>query len=166
MTLSFLDEYGARFSADRRYRYRLWRSWGDRDNCCVWLMLNPSVANEVDPDPTVTKCMGFARRWGFSAITVVNLFALVSTDPKGLLKAGDPIGPGNDAAIEEALKGAGRVVLAWGSHAPVRKLIRARSTFRTFDHRAGTLGLNSDGSPRHPLMLSYDTPFGPLGTPS
>lgn len=164
MTLSFLDEYGARFSADRRYRYRLWRNWGTLDNCCVWLLLNPSTADEMAPDPTVTKCMRFARRWGYSGITVVNLFALVSTDPKGLLKVADPVGPGNDAAIDEAVRDARRIVLAWGTHAPVRKLIRERETFRTFDYRAGTLGRNADGTPRHPLMLAYDTPFEPLGS--
>lgn len=156
---------GAIFSPDRRYRYRLWRSWGDRDNRCVWVMVNPSTADETVPDQTITKCIGFAKKWGFTAIDVVNLFAFVSTDVRGLLEAGDPVGPDNDATIDEALTGARRIVLAWGSHAPVRSLIRTRETFRTFNGLTGTLGRNSDGSPRHPLMLAYDTPFEPLGAP-
>jgi len=82
---------GAVFSADRRYRYRLWRTWGTGRRV-LWILLNPSKAGAFDDDATIRKCRGFAKRWGFDGIEVVNLFALISTDPKGLLEAQDPIG--------------------------------------------------------------------------
>lgn len=174
---TFSFDSGATFSPDRRYRYRLWRTWGERENRVVFVGLNPSKAGEVSSDQTITKEIGFAKRWGFTALDKVNLFGLVSTDPRGLLKTDDPVGPENDTAIVEALKGARRVVLAWGSYRPdiavlVRaRLVRAREALlRTrwmlFEGAVtGTLGWTRDGSPRHPSRLAYDTPFTPLETP-
>lgn len=167
--LPFGFDSGATFSPCRGYRYRLWRSWGDRENRCVFMGVNPSDADEVDNDPTITKCIGFARRWGFGALDMINPFALVSTDVTALLRAGDPVGPDNDQAIRETLEGARRIVWAWGRHdARVRKLVQERiaaAGWFAIPRRceAGTLGHNGDGSPRHPLMLAYRTPFVPGG---
>jgi hypothetical protein len=169
MTLDLFPSSGATFSHDRKYRYRLWREWGDPANRCVWVMCNPSVASEAfeDSDPTVGKCMGFAKRWGYSAIDVVNLFAWVSTDVRGLLVAADPVGPKNDDAIVAAVTTAKRVVLAWGTHKPVSALLKARSASvhallaehcRAMAVVTFTLGRNMDLTPRHPLMLAYNTP--------
>lgn len=161
---------GARFSPDRRYRYRLWREWGDPEKRCVWVMLNPSIAGEDDDDPTVRKCIGFAKRWGFGAIDVVNLFALVSTHPSGLLFAEDPVGPANAEAMAEAFRGARRIVRAWGTHGPrihrlcvaqAPKLAHAMIQHMRIPCETGTLGRTNDGSPRHPLMLPYATPWCP-----
>ncbi len=82
----------ADFSPDRKYRYVLRRKIGSSARRVVFIMLNPSIADEVRTDPTVRRCVGFARRWGFGALEVVNLFALVSTDPNGLQDADDPVG--------------------------------------------------------------------------
>lgn len=161
LPLGFDD--GATLSACRKYRYRLWRAWGDRENRCVFVMLNPSTADESENDPTIRKCIGFAKRWGFGAIDVVNLFAWRDTDPTGLLSAADPVGPDNDDHIASAIGDARRVVWSWGKHDPrVRRLITNRTmcwSFAPEKAEAGTLGRNGDGSPRHPLMLAYATPF-------
>ncbi len=166
--MAFGFDEGATFSACRRYRYRLWRSWGNREHRVVFVMLNPSTADESTNDPTIRKCIGFAKRWGFGALDVVNLFAWRSTDPRGLLETVDAVGPDNDEAIADAIGAAGLVVLAWGKHPPVSKMIAARlaSMWYPLGHRqVGTLGRNSDGSPRHPLMLAYATPFVVEGQP-
>jgi hypothetical protein len=163
--LSLADRGGAVLSPCRRYRYRLWRSWGDLEKRVAFVMLNPSTADESKDDPTIRKCVGFAKRWGFGALDVVNLFAWRSTDPDGLLDAADPVGPDNDKMVRAVFDGADRVVLAWGSHgAKIRKMVHARvrsgsllSCSTTDDH--GTLGYCADLSPRHPLMLAYATPF-------
>lgn len=155
---------GATFSPDRVYRYRLWRSWGDRERRVVFVMLNPSTADETEPDPTITKCIGFAKRWGFEALDVVNLFAYVSPYPKSLRDVADPVGPENDEMLRHVLAEAGRIVLAWGTHAPVRSLIADRLLqlhalgLGPHDNRKSfRFGRCADGSPMHPLMLPYST---------
>jgi hypothetical protein len=103
-------ETGARFSIDRRYRYALWRVWDHDENLYNFLLLNPSSADEATNDPTIERCERRARRWGFGGLIVTNLFALCATDPAGLHRITDPIGPENDAAILETTQGCNR---AW-----------------------------------------------------
>lgn len=159
---------GATFSACGTYRYRLWRRWDPDARRCVFVGLNPSTADAARDDPTIRKCIGFAARWGFGAIEVVNLFAyagLRSTDPRSLLALADPVGPRNDAVLSGALGGAGRIVWAWGRHdARVRALVRTRvasAAWLSARHscETGCLGRSSDGSPRHPLRIGYATRF-------
>jgi len=108
------------FSEDRRHRYTLARIVRDtdpeRDSTVLFVCLNPSTADEVRDDPTVRRCVGYAKRWGFSRLVVCNIFALRSTDPRTLYGHPDPIGPDNDRhLLGEALR-ADRVVAAWGIH--------------------------------------------------
>jgi hypothetical protein len=158
---------GATFSRDRRYRYRLWRSWGDPALPCVFVGLNPSTADESNDDPTIRKCVGFAKHWGFGGVDVVNLFAFRSTEPAALSVVKDPVGRNNAYHVTLALRDAKRIVWAWGSHSPrIRRLVLPESTSLCTMERtceAGTLGITKDGSPRHPLMLAYTTPFGSDG---
>jgi hypothetical protein len=170
LLLPFGFDDGATFSADRRYRYRLWRSWGSREHRCVFVGVNPSVAGETNNDHTITKEIVFAKRWGFGALDKVNLFGLVSTDVTALLRTDDPIGPDNDDHVRAALEDAHRIVWCWGKHnARVASMVRARLASLEWLHTArpgceeGTLGWNQDGSPRHPLRLSYATRFERIG---
>jgi hypothetical protein len=164
------SDSGATFSVCRTYRYRLWRSWDGGERRCVFVGLNPSTADESRDDPTIRKCIGFAHRWGFDAVEVVNLFAYAgegSTDPRSLLDASDPVGPENDAMLAAAFAGACRIVWAWGRHDPrVRALVRERvATIPCLGPRGrgvtGCLGRSQDGSPRHPLRIAYATRFEP-----
>jgi hypothetical protein len=159
---------GAAFSACRTYRYRLWRSWAARESRCVFVGLNPSTADESRDDATIRKCVGFAKRWGFGAVEVVNLFAYAgaqSTNPRSLLGLSDPVGPDNDAALRTALRRADRIVWAWGRHdSRVRRLVEARVASlpwltKRMPCEAGCLGRLPDGSPRHPLRIAYATRF-------
>ncbi len=151
------------FSKDRRYRYLLRRRVGDSSRRVLFIMLNPSMADEEKNDPTIRRCIGFAQKWGYGLLDVVNLFALMSTNPKLLLEADDPIGPDNDAAIRAALEVADTVVLAWGSHAldheeraaAVIEMVRKAA-------RPYCLGLTKRGAPRHPLRLASSTTLEPF----
>ena len=148
----------ATFSKDRRYRYSLRRRVGDSPKRILFIMLNPSRADEKRDDATIRRCVGFARDWGFGIMEVVNLFALMSTNPKALLEAEDPVGPANDAAISASLAVADIVALAWGNHglyhpervAEVTCMARRRSNLYC-------MGLTAKGAPRHPLRLPKTT---------
>ena len=122
------------FSPDRAYRY-VWSTplstllFRPKPRRLLFLMLNPSTADENEPDPTVTRCLGFGRAWDFDVLTVCNLFAFRSTDPRGLLDVDDPVGPDNDGHLGREATSADRIVLAWGRHDPVGKLIDRRVPF-------------------------------------
>lgn len=148
-------EARAAFDDERIYRYLLTRAWGPGSRV-LWVMLNPSTADESKLDPTLRRCLDFSMRWGFDGFEVCNLYALRSTDPRELWKHADPIGPDNDAAIQAAAKRAGRVVVGWGSHArPMRELVVAQ-LLRDVGWRPLCLGKTNADAPRHPLYLRAD----------
>ena len=92
----------ATFSECGRYRYTLRRAWDagpSHSGTVCWVMRNPSTADADKLDPTLRRCRGFTLGWGFAAMSVVNLYALRSTDPRGLWDTSDPVGPDNDEAI-------------------------------------------------------------------
>lgn len=153
----------AQVSACGRYRYNLTRTWAPGaagGGTVLWVMLNPSVADAAIDDPTIRKCVGFAKRWDAGAIAVVNLFAFRATDPVELelwsMRGMDVVGPENGAAIDQAMGRADRVVFAWGSHRSVGK--RGRDLFdraRALGIEPLCIGTTKSGEPRHPLMVSY-----------
>ena len=105
-------------SADVRgdYRYTLVRTWNSTAEPLVFILLNPSTADASQDDPTIRRCIGFAKRWGFGGIVVVNLYAYRATKPRDMLAAEDPIGPENDRILGETVSGK-TVVAAWGTNA-------------------------------------------------
>jgi hypothetical protein len=52
----------------------------------VWIGLNPSIADEQQLDPTLRRILGFTKQLGLQRFVMLNLFALVSTDPQVMLK--------------------------------------------------------------------------------
>jgi hypothetical protein len=82
-------------------------------------MLNPSTADASQDDPTIRRCIGFARQWGCGRLVVLNLFAFRATDPADLKRAADPVGPENRAWFDRTLVDdlvGGPVVCGWGVH--------------------------------------------------
>lgn len=146
---------------DGMHRYHLWRNWNRSKPSCVWVMLNPSTADARIDDPTIRKCMGFANRWGFGAIDVVNLYTYRATSPKDLRAAGFPNGPEADRVILDVLGGlyhpVGRVVFAWGRHGRAERVAKVEALCRvTGCPTPVALRLNKDGSPQHPLYVPWD----------
>ena len=114
--ISELSSSIALFSNCERYRYLLTRVWAPGGKKALFVMLNPSTADEMKNDPTVERCERRARAMGFGAFRVCNIFAYRATDPRNMRAQQDPIGPGNDEAIRESCLWADRVVCAWGTH--------------------------------------------------
>ena len=99
------------------YRYSLIRPLADTGLRMLMVLLNPSTADEDQNDPTIRRCIGFARREGISTLVICNAFGLRSTDPAGLKRIDDPIGPSNVRTIMQHARHSHRVVIAWGVHA-------------------------------------------------
>ena len=147
-------ERAARFDASGAYRYSLTRRWRRGAPRVAFVLLNPSTADGRRDDPTIRRCIGFARQWGFGALEVVNLFAFRATHPLLLRAAGHPIGAENDRYLRAAQRRAEKVIAAWGIHGSWHE--RDAEVLRLLA-RGGTpvecLGLTKAGHPRHVLYL-------------
>lgn len=166
----FVDESGkalplpevscsASFSLCRRYRYELWRRWAPGPYA-MFIGLNPSTADETQDDPTIRRCIGFAKAWGFSALCMTNLFAFRATKPEVMKAEAFPIGGHeNDLALRSLADSAGVVVAAWGVHGV--HLDRAADVMKMIPG-LHCLGLSQKGHPRHPLYLKADSKLVPL----
>lgn len=158
---------GAILDSTGLYRYTLWREW---DGCApklVFVMLNPSRADAIVDDPTIRRCLGFARTWGYGSLEVVNLFAYRTSHPSNLAQVADPVGPENDryleAAMERCDRAGIRVVIAWGNGGLL--LGRNEEVLRAIAREdLYCLGVTKRGQPRHPLYLKSDTVPTPLYT--
>ena len=152
----------ATFDATRTYRYRLTRAWDPGSPVVAFVMLNPSTADADHLDPTVRRCVGFARDWGFGALEVVNLFAFRATAPADLVRAPEPVGVGNDRAIVDAVRRADRVVVAWGTRGThLGRGVAVSALLGSCRVRPVALGTTRDGHPRHPLYVRGDTASEP-----
>jgi len=154
------------FSADRIYRYLLWRRWDPAQRHGVFLMLNPSTADETVNDRTVAKCENWARQWGWGGLYVLNLFAYRSTDPKLMKLVKEPIGPDNDRVILKICQRAHLIVCAWGndgthdgrSYQVQQMLVKNGCMTKLFSlHRN-----EATGEPGHPLYLKNSTELTPM----
>lgn len=139
------------FSPDRQYRYTLWREWDMfNPSYAMFIGLNPSTADEVQDDPTIRRCIGFAKEWGFGALCMMNLFAFRATDPRVMKAAPIPIGPENDKWLVRCAKEAGIVLAAWGVHGSYQA--RDEEILKLIGN-VMCLGVTKEGNPRHPLYL-------------
>lgn len=162
------------FSHCMRFRYRLDIPLGAQqmlfqkssgDGRCVFMMLNPSTADHNVNDPTVSRCVDFAQKWGFADVTILNLFAFRATDPDDLLAFGlEPgVGTNNDRHIATVVKQSRRVVLGWGNTFKEEPFFRDRiravlaTIAKNHASPAVALEINSDGHPRHPLYVKGAT---------
>jgi hypothetical protein len=120
-------------------------------------MLNPSMADEATDDPTIRRCIRFARTWAYGSLAVGNLFAYRSTSPAKLCAVSDPLGPDNEDWLRRLHGESSLTIAAWGNHC---RLLGQSSALRRMLGGLHILGLTSLGEPRHPLYLRSDVmPF-------
>lgn len=144
------------FSDCERYRYLLTRVWDPEGTKALFVMLNPSTADEIKNDPTVERCERRARALGHGAFRVTNIFAFRATDPKVMRAEPEPVGPANDDAIRESCVWADQIVCAWGTHgAHLDRGGAVKALLEAAGARPYHLGLTKDGHPKHPLYISY-----------
>jgi hypothetical protein len=148
------EQSGAGFSPCGTWRYTLWRQWGDGEGIAAFIGLNPSTADECQDDPTVRRCINFARQWGYGGMVMLNIFAYRATDPKLMKAAKDPVGPLNDEVLRERCGAADVAVACWGTHGAHQG--RAADVAGALVGLS-CLGLTKAGHPKHPLYLRGDT---------
>ena len=138
------------------YRYSLWREWDIDKSKIVFIMLNPSKADASMDDPTLRRCISFAKSWDYGSLIVVNLFAYRSSSPLELRQVDDPVGKQNDRYLKKAIKLADRVVVAWGNNGKLmqrdRLVLELLSKLNIQPH---CLGITKSGYPHHPLYVLW-----------
>lgn len=158
----------AYLSEDRTYRYSLTRDVAPLtgNGTVAFIGFNPSTADETEDDPTIRRCIDFARRWGFARLKMLNLYGFRAMDPRGLSAHLDPVGPDNDCTIAKVVGGSELVICAWGG---LPRLLRDGEEriegVLALVAAPHCLGVTANGQPRHPLYLKANTlpePFGDL----
>jgi len=153
----------ADFDPSGRYRYRLIRQWSAADARVAFVLLNPSTADAAVDDPTIRRCIQFARAWRFGSLAVVNLFAWRSPDPRALKRTPTPVGPDNDQWILRTVAECESVVVAWGNAGRLHKRdADVLSLLRTASCQPHCLGRTLSRAPRHPLYLRRDVQREPF----
>jgi hypothetical protein len=154
------------FSTDRKHRYLLWRESGcdlfdaqtgkRADDFVQFVGLNPSTANETEDDPTIRRCIALTKRWGYGCLAMTNIFSMVTAYPNELddTRFSDE----NRELVMDAAKRAGMIICCWGNFSQAQKWGRALVAVLVEDNLpVFHLGLNQNGSPKHPLYLKSDT---------
>jgi hypothetical protein len=152
---SGIIDAGADFSPCRNYRYRLWRRWSPAGSSVLWLMLNPSRADERHNDATIRRCIAYSQSWGYAAMDVCNLFAWCATHPRDLFAATSPVGRQNDNIIRRQIRCADLIMAAWGVHGDYRdRAFEIMTLLAGLDQPVYCLGTTRKGAPKHPLRLA------------
>lgn len=162
-----MDQHGT--SASRR---TLSRRWGD-GLYLPWILLNPSMGDDLKNDPTILRIIHFTWMWGFDGFDLFNVYDFRTPKPSELAKivigwadrgdvhVRDQIW-GNHRQIAADLSGSDAAMVAWG--APGGKLGYETDLWLEglFDgindsglHRRTlklwALGETKGGDPKHPL---------------
>ncbi len=145
------------FSPCRKYRYTLWRVWDGSLPYIQFVGLNPSTADETQDDPTIRRCVAFAKAWGDGGLLMTNLFAWRDTDPEAMKKAKEPVGQDNDSWLTFYAPQAQVVVAAWGKHgAFMGRGVYVKGLFAEQGVQLHCLRTIGSGAPEHPLYLPKD----------
>ena len=153
----------AAFSTCGQYRWWLERVWAPASPRLIFIGLNPSRADGQRDDPTLRRLLGFAHRWGYGSLEVLNLFARISPSPAVLRRLADPVGADTDAWIQRRLAAQFEATLwlGWGNQGAWRDRDRAVGAVLA-GRPCWALGLTASGHPRHPLYVAGDVALQPL----
>ena len=140
----------AKFSNDRIYRYALWRVWGESLPKLLFIGLSPSTADEINDDPTMRRCIRFAKDLGYGTFIMGNIFGYRSTDPQKLKQIKNPVGPRNNHWLRKLHKDADMTIAAWGTHG---EYLERGNEVNQMLNGLYCLKITKNGFPSHPLYL-------------
>ena len=136
----------ARFSIDKKHRYRLSRHWDLNKPQLLYIMLNPSIGNETIDDPTIRRLLSFTRKFDYGGFFVGNLFTYITPNPK-TLDTSIGLTNKNLNILTNLVSKVDKVVYAWGNY------IEEPNELKTFISNPMCFGKNINGTPKHPLYL-------------
>ena len=140
----------ADISNDKKERFSLSRIWDSKKPKVLYIMLNPSYADDEFDDPTIRRLIFFSKKFRFGGFYVTNLFTQITPYPKEL-NMDNHLKKKNLKIINELIKKSNLIVYAWGNLVgepkELMKLIESPLCF----------GINKNGTPKHPLYLRSDT---------
>ena len=167
--LNFIQS-DATFSPCGKYRWSLKRKINKSLKTIIFIGLNPSLANSINDDATLTRLIKFSDCWGYGSLLVFNLFARISKDPRNLKLCDDPIGSKNSFELENAFQKWSDdefydLWLGWGTQGKylnrnneVLEIIEGfnKKRFEKFPNASKpyAIGITKAGFPRHPLYAS------------
>jgi hypothetical protein len=150
---------GATFSECMKYRYKLWRVWNTKSPLLYFILMNPSTADEIKNDPTIERQCRRARSLGFGGLVILNCGAIRETNSETAWSDDDPVGPDNLAHIEAEVTSNPTAIFVAGWGKPAKSYgadVDILSLFSRLSVPLWCLGVNKDGSPKHPLYVSYN----------
>lgn len=157
---------GAVFSDCQSYRYLLYRFWDkDRTHRVAFVGLNPSTADATKDDATIRRCIGFAKRWGYSGLFMLNLFAFRETNPGKMKRQTDPQGEHNVAYLKRYTRRAVATVCCWGVNIDRMDNTIVLTACRAIHPPTYCLGLTKHGYPKHPARLAAGTALAHFDRP-
>lgn len=156
---------GATYSECGRYRQALTRDWTADDTpprTVLFIGMNPSVASAEVSDPTCHRELNFARDWGFTRYLKGNMLDWRATSPGDIPKdPAEACSARNIPALLDMGQEAELIVMAYGKlHARYQPIVQqVIAAMQGLEKPVKCLGLNQDGSAKHPLYLRKDTPL-------
>ena len=109
-------------------------------------MLNPSMADDTNDDPTIRRLINFTKKFNYGGFFVGNIFTKITPNPKEVDKSRGM----TNKNFEELLKLINKVdqiVYAWGNSIEEPKILK------DFISNPKCFGKNLNGTPKHPLYL-------------
>ena len=136
----------ANISNDREERFSLSRTWDLKKPKVLYIMLNPSYADDKFDDPTIRRLIFFSKKFKYGGFYVANLFTQITPYPK-LLNMENDIKMKNLKVIKDLVLKSKAIVYAWGN------LINEPEDFLDIIDNPLCFKKNLNGTPRHPLYL-------------
>ena len=140
----------AKFSIDKKHRYELSRHWDLSKSDILFIMLNPSIANEDIDDPTIKRLISFTREFKHGGFFVANLFTYITPYSK-TLDTSIGLTKQNLKTIKNLVNKVDEVIYAWGNS------IKEPQELKNLVKNPKCFGKNLNGTPKHPLYLSSNS---------
>ena len=142
----------AKFCETKKNRYSLKREWDSSKGLLLYIMLNPSMADDKNDDPTIRRLINFTKKFNYGGFLVGNIFTKITPNPKEVDKSRGMTNK-NFNELLKLINKVDEVVYAWGNLTDEPKelkyLVKSPKCF----------GKNFNGTPKHPLYLPSNSKF-------